>query len=220
MNRNDALKLQGVLADHINALDAQRKAATKKADQKRLTRQIDAALRLYQKYKPPPYKPPKTPKEVKSGVCPCGRDIMIGERYSLSTTGPTTITRVCSGCRRQHEVELRATNEFKVVDWKAIDCSCGEPVYIRSEYAGHGFSGYRGRMSFDNSTYKNRTVNSTCRACGCKWVFKIRFVELKSGPNKGKTQRSFPEILVGRCAPCQRKVDDAEKVTEGAHDLD
>src|SRR5215218_5783430 len=37
------------------------------------------------------------------GQCVCGADILLGERYSMATKGPTTIKRACA-CKRVNEV--------------------------------------------------------------------------------------------------------------------
>jgi len=143
------------------------------------------------------------------GTCACGAPICIQARYSVSMTGPTTIKRVCTGyeCNRVNEIVIRPSFDVKRVDWHALDCECGEPVYLRNEYGGGaGFGLPTSSRDFDmliarpRQDYKNRTVRHECRACGCKRRIAIRFT-----PDDKRQYTREIESRVTRCRSCARR---------------
>jgi hypothetical protein len=135
------------------------------------------------------------------GTCPCGEPITVGSRYSISTTGPTTIKRVCPGygCNRVNEVVIRASVNVERAGWHIRDCFCGSSIYLRSDYAGPGFEGgYRALIDYDTD-YVNRTVKYGCRRCGCKWSFRIRFT--KRDKDGGRRRNAVHAVI--RCKACR-----------------
>jgi hypothetical protein len=148
----------------------------------------------------------------KVGSCVCGRDIEIGDRYSLSTERPTTIKRVCEGynCGRLNEIVMTVSVDVKRMSWAAHECLCGSAVYLRAEYAGYGFEGWSGTgfeaMSFSEKYYKNRTVKAPCRGCGCKYVFQIRFTMEPDTEKEGEQSRYRNlGVQVHRCRSCKAR---------------
>lgn len=137
------------------------------------------------------------------GSCVCGRDIDLGDRYSVSTERPTTIKRVCGGpgCDRVNEIVLTVGVEIKRMSWAAHECLCGSTLYLRAEYAGYGFEGWSGTgfeaMTFGDKDYKNRTVKMPCRGCACKYVIQIRFTRGAEGRERDT------DFKVYRCRSCK-----------------
>lgn len=207
MNRQDTIDLSAILATHANALaDRYREMPegnkTQKQAKARLGRELDRAVTLFKKLKIPTPTARTAPKTVRVGTCPCGADITLGTRYSVTTEGVTRVARACPSCNRQNEVELRVSRSVKVADWTVRECFCGSPVRLRSDYAGSGFTGYRGGPDFLGRTRKNRTATVKCSGCPCKWTVQVRFSELTSGPDQGKTVRTLPSMQVVRCRSC------------------
>jgi RNase P subunit RPR2 len=210
MNRNDQLALRELLAEYVSEQrirydDAGDDTRDGKRRQAQIGKKIDAAVKLYKKLAPAPYKPPKQD-SVKVGECPCGEPILIGDRYSTrvgQTAMPTTLSRTCRRCGRQNDVELTVLYAVRPLNWHVRDCICGKPIRLRSDYAGYGFSGYEGLHDFRGITRKNRTTTVKCR-CGCIWSFAIRFTTHKTGELAGKTERAIPDIRVTRCDRCAK----------------
>jgi hypothetical protein len=203
MNRQDALALQTILAEYVNDKkirydDVAADTRDGARQQRQIGKQIDTAVKLYRKLTPAPITVAREPKTVEVGRCACGAAVTIGDHYSIRTDGLTTISKVCAQCSRTHEIELQAAYMHRPVDWAIRTCICGEPVRVRNDYAGFGFPEYLGMMDLRGTTRKNRTTKSTCRTCGCKWSFTIRF-----GKQDGKITRTINNITVQRCRRCR-----------------
>lgn len=139
-------------------------------------------------------------KEIKAGMCVCGRTVTMAARYAVNMAGPTTVKRVCPGyrCGRVNEIVIHASFELKPSTWKVRDCLCGRPLYLRGEYSGET----QHRQGLDrlidrDSHYKNRTATVKCRECGCKWTCRIRFEKTATSHNR------TVQFLVVRCGACQ-----------------
>lgn len=152
------------------------------------------------------------PTTHKVGECPCGADIELGNRYSVSTTGPTTIKRKCQGyrCKRTNEIVLTVQATVQPATWHAHTCRCGAKIYLRRDYAGVNFEGGESRLYSSPEGRKNRTVKADCTDCHCRYVFTIRFV-----PSKGRTGGVTRDTKIGvyRCNMCKELPDTA---AEGA----
>lgn len=147
--------------------------------------------------------------EHKIGSCACGHPITLGDRYSVSTQGPTTVKRTCQGygCTRVNEIVLSVRAEIKAANWAIHECLCGSKLYTRSEYAGPRFEGYDGasvRYPFGDapeSAYKNRTVKLPCRGCKCRYVIQIRFKKENGSRFRETNARVY------RCGYCKMRKD-------------
>lgn len=152
------------------------------------------------------------PQTLKVGNCPCGKPIMIAERYAVSLIGSTTINRKCDGfrCGRTNAIVLhQPSREVQRATWKALDCRCGAGIYLRSDYAGVGFSGWdtEGKSQYDlmverKGDNKNRTIKADCSRCDCKYTVRIRFTREKDASGIMQNYRSINGSTVKRCKAC------------------
>lgn len=212
MARVDDLAVMAYLAGYHKSLSetyAALEQDTTRAGKSRraaIGKDMDRLLKLYQSLKKSTDRAVKTVKEEPSilvGVCPCGEDVLIGERYSLSVKTPTTIRRKCQKCSRVNAVSMGISKEFVPASWHAFDCRCGAAINVRGDYAGPFFAGSHVRRLFaHDEEYKNRTTKVDCPECPCKWVIKIVF-------SKGEDGKRSREIILSvyRCKPCQVKVN-------------
>lgn len=151
----------------------------------------------------------RKPQTLKVGECPCGKPIMIAERYAVSLTGPTTINRKCDGyrCGRINAVVVSTTYTVQRATWDVFDCRCGGVIRLRSDYTGGpGWTGYDAEgkdiltsMS-ERDSEKNRTVKIDCPRCDCKYTIVVRFTKTDDG-----MRRNLSESKVRRCDGCRHR---------------
>lgn len=158
--------------------------------------------------------------EHKVGECKCGQAIMLGDRYSVATEGPTTLKRACQGyrCNRVNEIVLTVQAKVIRATWNVLDCLCGTPIYLRSDYAGVNFEGWEGTafeaMVSRERDRKNRTVKTPCRGCGCKYTIPIRFTREKDEKGEEHWYRSTNGGKVMRCRSCKARKEAQERAKQ------